>query len=190
MKLFTRIATPEEFLEIVVQRAWSHDCDRDDWLNWYQDQHDLIAGMASLRIEIPLHWRLRAAAVLSPLVPWENALSTLGNMLCGKDSSELGYMGTYTNIRKAARCLMGEAELSGRKVQDFYLALRGDTSRVVIDRWAARVCTGGIDVRITDARYSRMVEAYLAVARQFGIEPRSCQSLVWCYIREFGWGND
>ena len=79
--------------------------------------------------------------------------------------------------------------VTGPKVGPFHRAILGDTSQLVLDRWAVFAATGerGNDATSKVAgskRRDAVEDAYRALARRAGITVRDLQAVIWLQVRE------
>lgn len=72
------------------------------------------------------------------------------------------------------------------KTKAFFANICGDTGRVCVDTWAARVA--GVEGQDLSSRavYLAIQDAYVAAAYARGINPREMQAITWCAIRGTG----
>ena len=77
----------------------------------------------------------------------------------------------------------------GPKVGPFHRAILGDTSALVLDRWAIYAATGERSDeavgKVASTKRRELVEAaYRALARRVGITVRDLQAVIWLQVRE------
>ncbi len=95
-------------------------------------------------------------------------------------------VGRYPNAMapRVASALEGDFTMvRGLKVRNFVRAILGDTSAVVLDRWALRAVGHDRD-SCTPAQYARFAQAYSEAAHSVGETPRDFQAIVWIVLRE------
>lgn len=122
-------------------------------------------------------------SALSPRTPW--ARNVAGAVLLIETGDVFtGLLGR--NVENARRILAGEPVrevLRGPKTSAFAANLAGDTERVTVDVWAARVA--GVDETLLTrvGIYDALEVAYQRAARRVGVEPSTMQATTWIVAR-------
>ena len=131
-------------------------------------------------------------AALSPQLNW-NKNKEQALLLCAKIATGqplVGLMAYPANIAKAQRIYNGEnpsVVLGGMKVISFYNNLLLNEDYVTIDRHALSIALFGLDpaksgqTAVTDKLYKLVRSAYQTVAKHYGVEAYTVQSVTWTY---------
>jgi hypothetical protein len=139
-------------------------------------------------------WYPRALALAEELAP----SASMGAGVLAALSPHQGWKGNVTMARRAlagdpaglpaqvakVRAIMGGADpldvLRGPKERAFYRAIMGDTSALVIDRWAARAAgVPSPDGSFTRGEWRELHAAYEAASGAAGVLPRDFQATLW-----------
>lgn len=152
--------------------------------SWYPETHRRLREIAESTGATPAQ-AAAVFAIVSPLVQVMTALQWTEQILRG----ERAY-GCFPNVQgpRIEAVLASRRpcrHVSGPKVNAFYRAIMGDTSALVLDRWAA-FAAGHEDRRrnIPLAVRREMEAAYRAAAAAVGETVRAFQAIVWIVVRE------
>jgi hypothetical protein len=150
---------------------------------WYPETNRRLREIAQRTGTTPAH----AAAVfsiVSPAAQLTTALNWTEEILEGKRAG-----GRYPNVQgpkiEAALAVRRPVHrISGPKVNAFYRAIMGDTTALVLDRWAAYAAGHQRDRDIPRAVRREIEAAYRAAAAACGETVRAFQAIVWIHVRE------
>jgi len=151
--------------------------------SWYPETNRRLREIAERTGATPAH----AAAVfsiVSPMVQVMTALDWTEQILAG----ERTYGAFHSQSTKIARALASSKPvyyISGPKVNPFYRAIQGDTSALVLDRWA--LYAAGHPERsssVTKSAWREIEAAYRSAAELCGETVRAFQAIVWIVVRE------
>lgn len=151
--------------------------------SWYPETNRRLREIAARTGNTPA----QAAAVfsiVSPAVQLITALEWTEEILRGE---RMG--GRYPNmqgprIEAALATRYPVKAITGPKVNPFYRAIMGDTSALVLDRWAAFAAGHQRDRDIPPAVRRSLEVAYRAAAAAVGETVRAFQAIVWIMVRE------
>lgn len=147
---------------------------------WYWEaQHD-IRELAE-ELNKPFHNIAYAVAALSNQMQWSRNIEVVRQLANGNNA-----VGMKDPIDKAKACLRGELDaLKGPKVNAFALALTGDMSAAVIDRWIMRIVNGRNSKKIapTQKQYGRITKALEVASKMVGQSVAQFQATIWLQIR-------
>ena len=168
--------------ELYLSAVRAEQLHASDWYTSAKRECEVIARS----LDIEFHVFVGVVAALSPQMNWKYNVREAVK-LC-KGGQPLGY---GANISKARVILNGAPPLDvlgGNKVRSFYRNLLDggeNDEHVTIDTWAARIATGNYSeqVSITDKQYTRLVNAYKAVASRFGLNATVLQAITWVHVR-------
>lgn len=123
-------------------------------------------------------------AIVSPEVQLLTALNWTEEILRGERKG-----GRYPNmqgarIQAALSTRYPVKAITGPKVNPFYRAIMGDTTALVIDRWAAYAAGHDRGADIPRAVRRDIETAYRAAATAVGETVRAFQAIVWIIVRE------
>lgn len=151
--------------------------------SWYPETCRRLRAIAE-RQGCPLSHAVAVFAIVSPEAQLFTALNWTEEILRGERAG-----GRYPNVQGAKI----EAALStrypvraitGEKVNPFYRAIMGDTSALVIDRWAAYAAGHERGADIPRAVRREIEAAYRGAANAVGETVRAFQAIVWIVARE------
>lgn len=149
---------------------------------WYPETSRRLRVIAERTGSTPAH-AAAIFAIVSPLVQVITALAWTEQILRG----ERNYGAFYKQAPRIEAVLASKKPgryVSGPKVEAFYRAIQGDTTALVIDRWAA-FAAGHERGRDIPRAVRREVEAaYRAAAKACGETVRAFQAIVWIVVRE------
>lgn len=163
-------------------------------INWYADAKKL-AQEYSDKTGIPLRNVAGVISALSPQTSWElNKVYLVRFLRDGIDA----LANTTANKIKAQKCLNATSVdeivkvLNGNKTVSFFLnILFPDTDGVAtIDRHAVAICIQRPDkvkpldaVQLTNIQYSFFENAYIEVAKKYGLKACEVQAITWVTYR-------
>lgn len=171
-------------------QASPHDI--EEGATWYADAHALASDLAPALSEDGdgLDRAAEVIAALSPRTIWSrNAAGATLLVLEGKALP--GLLGR--NVEMARQIIEGyrlETLTKGPKIQAFAKNIAGDTEAVTIDVHMAYAM--GIDDRTLSRAgcYEAASEAVRAAAVARGVEPSTCQAVVWTVARRAKWSEN
>ena len=156
-------------------------------LAWYGRAESTIAGMAQT-YGVTRDAAAGVVAVLSPRSRWSTNLQWAEAILAARGNPEAPAVSTTANRAKAWSIANGadpETVVNGPKVSAFWANLRGDSSYVTVDVWAARAAgipmAEGEYLTRTDMR--ELQAAYRQAAERRGIPVAHLQAVVWVAVR-------
>lgn len=150
---------------------------------WYPETQRRLRVIAERADSSPAH-ATAVFAIVSPAVQLATALDWTEEILRGE---RMG--GRYPNmqgprIMAALATRYPVTAITGPKVNAFYRAIMGDTSALVIDRWAAYAAGHDRGRDIPRAVRRELEAAYRAAAAAVGETVRAFQAIVWIVARE------
>lgn len=151
--------------------------------SWYPETQRRLREIAEQTGTTPAQ-AAAVFAIVSPLVQVMTALQWTEAILRG----ERAYGAFPSQAPKIAAALATRypvSKVSGEKVNPFYRAIQGDTSALVLDRWA--LYAGGLEDRdgtIPRAVRREIEAAYRLAAAAVGETVRAFQAIVWIVVRE------
>lgn len=149
---------------------------------WYDDFRAACRGM-SHGYRTPLANVVHVAAATSPACHVRTNLAWTREAVRTNGAARVG---RYPNAMapRVRAALDGRHEaVGGLKVRHFARAILGDTSAVVLDRWALRAVGHHAD-SCTPNQYARYAAVYTEAAEAVGETPRDFQAIVWIVLRE------
>ena len=150
---------------------------RLEGIEWYATARREIRDLAT-RQSLPFDSVAYAVAALSPKMSWKHNLRAVENLAKGLDA-----IGMRGPVAQARACLQGDlSALSGAKVTAFALALTGDSTAAVIDRWMMRAI-GADRIVPTQRQYGIVTKALKVAARMVGLPTSQFQAVVWLQVR-------
>ncbi len=150
---------------------------RVEGIEWYAVARREIRSLAE-ELGVPFVSVAYAVAALSPKMSWKHNLQAVKNLANGLDA-----IGMRGPVATARACLSGDiGALSGAKVTAFALALTGDSSAAVIDRWMMRAI-GADRIAPTQRQYGIVTKALKVAARMTGLPTSQFQAVVWLQVR-------
>lgn len=151
--------------------------------SWYPETARRLRAIAERTGSTPAQ-AMAVFSIVSPAVQLVTALDWTEEILRGE---RMG--GRYPNDQRprieaalASRCPV--RVITGPKVNPFYRALQGDTSALVLDRWAAYAAGHDRSKDIPPAVRRKLEAAYRAAAAAVGETVRAFQAIVWIIVRE------
>ncbi len=171
----------------VIISNWSRIQPLPDWLYWYDEQSDMLSGMAE-ETGFTQNQLAYAAAALSPNNSWSSNLRDLHTLVYQIDRPITAY-GMQVAL---AEHILGynpqwTLELTGvgPKVWCFGCNLAGDLSKVTVDRHMIALGLGkegrSGDLTITIAAYRALYAIGQQLASLWGVAPAQWQSSLWGY---------
>lgn len=148
--------------------------------NWYPGTGQIVTALAA-KHHLDIETVAAVFAALSPRTPW--ARNVAGAVLLIETGDVFtGLIGR--NVETARRVLTeGPEVVKGPKTSAFAANLAGDTERVTVDVWAARVA--GVEESLLSrvGIYDAIECAYQRAARRIGVEPSTMQATTWIVAR-------
>lgn len=160
--------------------------DWSDGIDWYRTAHATANRMAQA-YGTDTDTAARIIAVLSPRKRWSENVKAADTILrAWSEGSDIpaiaGIFGA--NIRKAWEIANGNPDaLKGPKVTRFYHNIMGDDTHVTLDVWAMRAAGSDDIAPRTPTHYAEIAEAYVTVAREYGIPASALQAVAWTVVR-------
>jgi hypothetical protein len=154
--------------------------DSEVWRMFYHDAHGVARELAR-QYDEPIGNVCDLIAAISPLKSWPENLRLARiavEAYRAQDDFDLSTVKLMHNRRLAAvTALRGHGPGGGRKVQAFAANLRGDLTRVTIDRHMLTLC--GFGASQARAAWEQCVDAVNQVAVQYAKYPAVVQATVW-----------
>jgi hypothetical protein len=156
------------------------------WKNWYARHEQIVHRLFGP--DTDTFYKFLAIASIHT-GPYQNAQIAVDAFLHWKNG------GTFENWRRSGNRGVLPAQIAqfvklqhdpwfiptGRKVKEFYDAVRGDYNAVAGDRWMMRMCFG--DVGATDRRVLTVKRLCTAWAKRLGWKPAEVQAALWCWYK-------
>jgi hypothetical protein len=170
--------------------AQATDAEVEDGKAWYSTAATFARGLSE-RYGIRYVQACGIVAALSPGTSWDRNLVLAETMVSTGDCKH-----AYGDaIRKARRILEGEScysVLGGQKVLSFFdnIAMAEHSQSVTVDRHAYAIAMGVLHADDAETKglqrkgvYTRVADAYRAVADELGLQPHQCQAIAWVVHR-------
>lgn len=151
--------------------------------SWYPEANRQLRAIAERTGSTPAH-ATAVFSIVSPMAQVMTALKWTEEILEGRRT----YGSFYSQAPKIDRALSTRYPVryvTGPKVSAFYRAIQGDTSALVLDRWA--LYAAGHKQRASSvprAVWREIDAAYRSAAALCGETVRAFQAIVWIVVRE------
>lgn len=152
--------------------------------SWYPETQRRLREIAEQTGATPAQ-ATAVFAIVSPLVQVMTALQWTEVILRGERAYGCFEKNQGPKIEAVLASQRPKRHVKGPKVEAFYSALMGDTTALVIDRWAAYAAGQENRNRVIPLAVRREMDAaYRAAAAAVGETVRAFQAIVWIVVRE------
>lgn len=164
-------------------------------MEWYENAHDFLGDLSEWYLK-PTLVVGHCCSALSPRNNWEkNKLDTITILEAEKKgiSPEKVSVSTFHKNKFKSYNAARENLIIEPSSQKTYSFVRNmallDEERVTIDIWALRACYFGTDIKIDDAKISRIAykqleELFIRKAKILGMKGFQYQAILWVVMRE------